>query len=149
MGPATKPSTQREKICATKSAKSRIVLNRRAAHFRFKATSDLGYDHVGARRFEDILSLWSQRSPVGIEIGQGRLAEHIEHIAGEEELPKNGARYIGPVESELYCGVAKAFNLSFHAQTLAKNQAFTNGSLHSFNSLIQFMLATCQFSECS
>jgi hypothetical protein len=104
------------------------------------------FDHVGARRFEDVLDLWSQRSPVGIEIGQDRLAEHIDHIAGEQELPNDGARYIGPIESrtlisELYCGVAKAFNLSFHAQTLAKNQAFTNGSLHSFNSLLQFMLA--------
>jgi len=104
------------------------------------------FDHVGARSFDDVLSLWSQRSPVGIEIGQDRLAEHIQHIAGEEELPKDGAKYIGPIESrtlvsELYCGVAKAFNLSFHAQTLAKKHAFTNGSLHSFNSLIQFMLA--------
>jgi hypothetical protein len=103
------------------------------------------FDHVGARRFEDVLNLWSRRSPVGIEIGQDRLAEHIEYIAGQEGLPKDGAQYIGPIESralisELYCGVAKAFNLSFHAQTLAKRQAFTNGSLHSFNSLMQFML---------
>lgn len=104
------------------------------------------FDHVGARRFEDVLTRWSQRSPVGIEIGQDRLAEHIEYIADKEELPEDGAGYIGPIESrtlisELYCGVAKAFNLSFHAQTLAKSQAFTNGSLHSFNSLMQFMLA--------
>lgn len=104
------------------------------------------FDHVGARRFEDVLTLWSQRSPVGIEIGQDRLAEHIRYITDGNGLPKDGVSYIGPIESrtlisELYCGVAKAFNLSFHAQTLAKTLAFTNGSLHSFNSLIQFMFA--------
>ncbi len=104
------------------------------------------FDYIKARSFEEVLSLWSQRSPVGVEIGQNRLSEHIGYIAGGNGLPKDGVSYIGPIESrtlisELYCGVAKAFNLSFHAQTLAKKFAFTNGSLHSFNSLIQFMLA--------
>src|SRR5579859_87546 len=104
------------------------------------------FDYIGARRFDDILRLWSQRSPVGIEIAQGRLAEHIGHLAGDDPLPADGTRFVGPIESrtlisELYCGVSKAFNLSFHAQTLAKSRAFTNGSLHSFNSIIQFMLA--------
>lgn len=104
------------------------------------------FDYIGARSFDDILALWSRRSPVGIEIVNGRLAEHIEAITASNQLPSDGNRFVGPIESralisELYCGVAKAFNLSFHAQTLAKSRAYTNGSLHSFNSLIQFMYA--------
>jgi hypothetical protein len=105
------------------------------------------FDYVGARRFEEVLDFWSRRSPVGIEIGQHRLADHIEYLIGEEKLPIDGARFVGPIESrslisEIYCGVAKAINLNFHAQNLAVGRAFTNGSVHSFNSLLQFMMAT-------
>jgi hypothetical protein len=83
---------------------------------------------------------------VGIEIGQERLADHVEYLANKGKLPNDGAEYIGPIESralvsELYCGASKALNFSFHAQNLAANRAFTNGSVHSFNSLLQFMLA--------
>lgn len=83
---------------------------------------------------------------MGIEIAHGRLAEHIKYLSRNCPLPVDGTQFIGPIESrtlisELYCGVSKAFNLSFHAQTLAKSRAFTNGSLHSFNSIIQFMFA--------
>jgi hypothetical protein len=104
------------------------------------------FDYIRARRFDELLSFWGRRSPVGIEIGQNRLAEHIEYVSRKTGLPQNGVGYLGPIDSrtlvsELYCGVTKAFNLSFHAQWLAKNQAFTNGSLHSFNSVIQFMCA--------
>jgi hypothetical protein len=104
------------------------------------------FDYIKARRFNDVLTFWSRRSPVGIEIGQNRLAEHLAHIAGNDGLPKDGIGFLGPVESrtlisELYCGVTKAFNLNFHAQLLATSRAFTNGSLHSFNSVIQFMCA--------
>jgi hypothetical protein len=104
------------------------------------------FDHIGARRFEEVLDFWSRRSPVGIEIGQHRLADHIEYLSRDAKLPSDGVKFVGPIESrslisELYCGTTKAINFNFHAQNLAVNRAFTNGSVHSFNSLMQFMMA--------
>jgi hypothetical protein len=109
-------------------------------------TWDRKFDHIGARRFDEVLDFWSRRSPVGIEIGQFRLADHIEHLVRDGNLPSDGAQFVGPIESrslvsELYCGAAKAINLNFHAQNLVVNGAFTNGSIHSFSSLMQFMMA--------
>jgi hypothetical protein len=104
------------------------------------------FESIGQRNFDDILSFWSRRSPVGIELGQSFLADHLAALAREEGLPKDGSKYIGPVDSralvsELYCGITKSFNLSFHSQMLAKQDAFTNGSIHSFNCVIQFMFS--------
>jgi hypothetical protein len=103
-------------------------------------------EHIGARSYAELLTQWAKRSPVGIELGQSRLSEHIAAFAEDTALPTNGASFIGPIESrpllsEIYCGVTKAFNLNLHAQDLAIKAAYTNGSLHSFNSIVQFMLA--------
>jgi hypothetical protein len=104
------------------------------------------FDYIAQRDFGELLAFWTRRSPIGIEIGQNCLAEHITDLAEDGGLPTDGEKYIGPVESrwlisELYCGVMKSFNLSFHSQSLATTQAFSNGSLHAFNCVIQFMLA--------
>lgn len=103
------------------------------------------FEHIGARSFDEVLSLWARRSPIGIELGQHRLAEHIDNLTNGN-LPVDGSAIIGPIEarsliSELYCGGSKATNLNLHAQLLSSTHSFTNGSIHSFNSLIQFMMA--------
>lgn len=104
------------------------------------------FDYVKHRQFEEVLEQWAARSPVGVEVGQHPLANHISELVSAAELKNDGVQYIGPIESrpllsEIYVGVTKAFNLNFHAQGWANSSAYTNGSLHAFNSVVQFMLA--------
>jgi len=79
-------------------------------------------------------------------LSPARLSNITKYITGGKPIPNSilvslDEAAFNTLISELYCGVAKSFNLSFHAQILAKTLAFTNGSLHLFNGLIQFMLA--------
>src|SRR5437588_13048669 len=102
------------------------------------------FENIGQRSYDDVLDYWARRAPVAIEVGQHPLSNHISDIAEPTELPTNGGVIIGPVESrpllsELYVGVMKAFNVNFHAQSWSKAGAYSNGSLHAFNSTFQTM----------
>lgn len=104
------------------------------------------FENIKARKFDDVIGQWARRSPASIEIGQHSLSNHIFEIVEPALIPLDGQTFIGPIESrplfsELYFGVTKAFNLNFNAQRWSQSRAYTNGSLHSFCSVIQIMQA--------